>query len=338
MSELCDCTIVADDGATDGVIAANDRATDATTNSITANDRATDDINAVNEKIAYKTVANNETVDSSVLENNYSDRSKDIVCDFSMKSSCNVDVLTNDNNIHDANIDVINSTQVDSDISSDNIICTSDYSKSNNCSDRPINSNILVVNTDIPYADATQVSSEISNTTAYSKKSECFLLHDNISEKNPSEIILCISCNKNFEYTQENEEHYAKGYRLKPELCNKCKEIERQESSRNNYWSGTAKSGFCFAFQRKMCMRGESCRYRHIIIGDSVSVPAISSDTQKIHKRPCFAFQRGECARGFACRYYHSSGSPGICYTFLNTGECHRGESCRYYHTQSKKS
>ena len=358
MSEPRDCAIATNDGATDDTIAANDGATDdtiaandgatddtiaaddgATDDTIAADDGATDDTIATNDGATDDTIAvDDEAIDCSVLaNNNNSDRSIGIVCDF-MKSSCNVEVPANDNNSNCADIDSINcnSILVDSATISDNAICTSDYSTSNNCSDRSINSNILVVNTDIPYADATQISGEISNTTAYSKKSECFFLHDNSSEKNPCEIILCISCKKNFEYTaQEDEGHYAKGYRLKPELCNECKNAERQESSRNHHWSATAKSGFCFAFQRKMCMRGESCRYRHIMMGDPAPAPAASSDTRKIHKRPCFAFQRGECARGFACRYYHASGSPSICYTYFNTGECRRGESCRYYHTHS---
>jgi len=296
------------------------------TNSIVIDDKENNDSTVVNEKENIYSAVNDIISDSIINK----------VCDKATLYD-----LCDRNNSSES----YNSTQDDAKIISEtnSDFCVNTDSTSNNDdsgSSATLDAITLLNPVDVSYSDdATHVSNSIDDISKYSTKSESFDLHDISDSSNKSEIILCISCHENFEYTQEVDEHYSKGYRLKPELCNDCKERERQQTTRSNsHWSGTQKSGFCFAFQKDKCMRGASCRYRHIIMGDPSPIHFTSLDTRITQRRLCFAFQRGECTRGSSCRYYHSSTTPSICYNFFNTGDCHRGESCRYYHTHSNKS
>ena len=54
----------------------------------------------------------------------------------------------------------------------------------------------------------------------------------------------------------------------------------------------------CYAFQRGECVRGNGCRFVHIL-------EKRNRDKKDRANEICYQFQRGECSRGAACRFLH---------------------------------
>ena len=54
----------------------------------------------------------------------------------------------------------------------------------------------------------------------------------------------------------------------------------------------------CYAFQRGECVRGNGCRFVHIL-------EKRNRDKKDRANEICYQFQRGECSRGATCRFLH---------------------------------
>lgn len=122
------------------------------------------------------------------------------------------------------------------------------------------------------------------------------------------------------------------------------KAVTREENSLGRGRDG----GVCFMWQKRSCVKGNTCLFLHEGDGACIKVSA-----QGLGQKKCLSFKsKGKCSKGDSCLFLHERGSKAaenkpktmleasesevkICHTFRKKGKCRKGDSCIFSHTFS---
>lgn len=131
-------------------------------------------------------------------------------------------------------------------------------------------------------------------------------------------------------------------------------------------------SGVCFLWQKRRCVKGDSCKFTHE--GEGACV-AVADPYHGLARRKCLSFKsKGKCSKGDKCPFLHIAGGAkesvgakddegvvvgaaaadedkdeedgqddsggknldkpkGVCHSFKKKGKCRKGDKCKFSHS-----